>query len=140
VRPTLAGVSKGGESLESALADAGVRFAYLFGSRATGSARTNSDADVAVMPSRPLGLLEQERLALRLTTALAAPEVDLVALDRAALELRGQVVQEGKLLYSADEPARVAFEVRTRSEYFDFVPTLRRLRRSYLERVAERGL
>jgi len=127
-------------SVEAILSAADVRFAYLFGSRATGGARDNSDADIAVMPSRPLGLLERERLALGLSRALAVPDVHLVSLDRASLELRGRVVQEGTTIYSGDEPARVGFEVRTRSEYFDFEPTLRALERSYLARVADRGL
>ncbi len=127
-------------SFETILGDEGILFAYLFGSRASGTAHARSDADIAVMPSRPLGLLERERLVLGLVRALGVPDVDLIALDRAALEMRGRVVQEGRPIYSADEPARVAFEVRTRSEYFDFVPTLRTLERSYLARVAERGL
>ncbi len=127
-------------SVEAILSDAGVRFAYLFGSRASGRAQDGSDADIAMMPSRPLGLLERERLALGLTRALGVPDVDLIFLDRASLELRGRVIQEGTPIYSGDDPARVNFEVRTRSEYFDFVPTLRALERSYLARVAERGL
>ena len=127
-------------AIETILGDAGIRFAYLFGSRASGRAHARSDADVAVMPSRPLGLLQRERLALSLARALGVPDVDLIALDRAGLELRGRVVQEGRQIYSVDEPARVAFEVRTRSEYFDFVPALRSLERGYLARVAERGL
>jgi predicted nucleotidyltransferase len=127
-------------SVEGILSEAGVCFGYLFGSRASGRAQENSDADIAVMPSGPLGLLERERLALSLARALGVPDVDLILLDRASLELRGRVVQEGTPIYSADEPARVGFEVRTRSEYFDFVPTLRALERSYLARVAERGL
>ena len=32
-------------------------------------------------------------------------------------------LQEGRLLYGADESGRAAFEVRTRSEYFDFLLT-----------------
>ena len=127
-------------SLDRILADAGVRFAYLFGSRVSGCARSDSDADVAIMPDHELGLLERERLAARLATELAVPDVDVVSLDRVSLELRGRVVQEGELVYSADEPARVAFEVRTRSEYFDFLPTLERLQRSYLSHVAEHAL
>jgi hypothetical protein len=50
------------------------------------------------------------------------------------------VLQEGRLLYSADEPGRVAFEVRTRSEYFDFLPTQRAHRDRFLRRVAAEGL
>ncbi|CAN5593918.1 hypothetical protein BH20ACT19_BH20ACT19_03350 [soil metagenome] len=127
-------------AVEAALSAAGVRFAYLFGSRAAGAETQKSDADVAAMPGRRLGLLDSERLAAHLARALGAPDVDLVWLDRAGLELRGHVVQEGRLLYSADEPARVAFEVRTRSEYFDFLPALRAAQRGYLSRVAARGV
>lgn len=127
-------------SIDAILGGAGIRFAYLFGSRATGHARDGSDADIAVMPSRPLGLLERERLTLGLARAFEVPDVDLVSLDTANLELRGRVVQDGRPIYTVDEPARVAFEVRTRSEYFDFLPTLKALERSYLARVAERGL
>jgi len=67
------------------------------------------------------------------------PEVDLVDLERAPLLLRGRVLQEGRLLYSADEPGRVAFEVRARSEYFDFLPTQRAHRDRFLRRVAAGG-
>lgn len=122
------------------LADAGVQFAYLFGSQATGTATEDSDADVAVMPGRELGLHDLGGLVSSLQVAFGLPKVDLVLLDRADLELRGRVVQEGKLIYSADEPARVDFEVRTLSEYLDFLPTLKELERSYLRHVARRGL
>jgi uncharacterized protein len=125
--------------VEAILRDAGIRFAYLFGSGARGEATGRRDADVAVMPSRRLGLLERERLASTLARALHATDVDIVVLDRASLELRGRIVQEGRPIYSVDEPGRVAFEVRTRSEYLGFLPTLRTLERSYLSRVAEQG-
>ncbi|MGI8659820.1 MAG: type VII toxin-antitoxin system MntA family adenylyltransferase antitoxin [Thermoleophilaceae bacterium] len=127
-------------AVEAALADAGVRFAYLFGSRAAGTETDASDADIAASPGRQLGLLESEALAMRLARALGVPDVDLVWLDRASLELRGHVVQEGRLLYSTDEPGGVGFEVRTRSEYFAFLPALRAAERGYSARVADRGL
>lgn len=92
------------------------------------------------MGDRRLDLLERARLAARLAEALGVPDVDLVVLDEAGLELRGRVVQEGRLIYSRDEPARVGFEVRTRSEYIDYLPTLRALERSYLARIAGDGL
>lgn len=128
------------QSLEQVLRDADIRFAYLFGSRASGQGHQRSDADVAVMPTTEPGLLERAGLAADLARALEVPDVDVVLLDRAPLELRGRIVQEGQLIYSTDEPARVAFEVRTRSEYFDFLPSLREIQRSYLTHVAEHGL
>lgn len=128
------------DAAHAALREVGAGFAYLFGSRATGEERRGSDADIAVMPARELTLLEQGQLADRLAAALGVEDVDLVLLDRASLELRGRVVQEGRLIFSADEPRRVAFEVRTRSEYFDYLPTLRAQTRRYLRQVASGGL
>ncbi len=128
------------DDVEEILSRAGVRFAYLFGSRAAGTPRPDSDADVAIMPGRELGLLERERLTRELAQALGVPDVDLVLLDRVRLELRGRVVQLGRLIYSIDEPARVDFHVRTLSEYLDFLPTLRELQASYLAHVAANGL
>lgn len=128
------------DDLESILGRAGVRFAYLFGSRAAGAARSDSDADIAIMPGRELPLLERERLAGELARTLEVADVDLVLLDRVRLELRGRAVQQGRLIYSADEPARVDFQVRTLSEYLDFLPTLRELQASYLAHVAAHGL
>ncbi|MGH3777693.1 MAG: type VII toxin-antitoxin system MntA family adenylyltransferase antitoxin [Pseudonocardiaceae bacterium] len=129
-----------GSAVDQVLAAAGVQFAYLFGSRATGRHRSTSDADIAIMPGRPLDLLAEAGLADRLAHALQVPAVDLVDLRRAPLRLRGRVLEEGRLLYSADEPGRVAFEVRARSEYFDFLPTQRAHRDQFLRRVAVRGL
>jgi len=83
---------------------AGIAAAWLFGSRAAGTNTDDSDADIAVLAGRELGLLQQRRLADRLASALDVLEVDLVVLDDATLELRGRVIQEGRLLFSADEP------------------------------------
>ncbi|MGH3695567.1 MAG: type VII toxin-antitoxin system MntA family adenylyltransferase antitoxin [Pseudonocardiaceae bacterium] len=127
-------------AVDRVLATAGVRFAYLFGSRATGQHRPTSDADIAIMPGSQLDLLSEASLADQLAKALHVPIVDLVDLRRAPLRLRGRVLEEGRLLYSADEPGRVAFEVRTRGEYFDFLPTARAHRDRFLRRVAAEGL
>lgn len=125
--------------VERILADAGVVVAYLFGSQAHGRDRPDSDADIAVLTERRLDLLEREVLADRLAPALGVPDVDLVVLDEASLELRGRVVQEGVLLYSRDEPRRVAFESRTRSEWFDYQPTLEAHTRRWLRQLAEQA-
>lgn len=137
---TRAPSQSGDRALRSPLEQVGAAFAYLFGSRARGDEHDRSDADVALMPTRMLELRELARLCDHLAVPLGVEEVDVVLLDEANLELRGRVVQEGRLLFSRDEPARVAFEVRTRSEYLDYLPTLREHTRRYLGQVAERGL
>lgn len=127
------------KTLTAVLADAGVQAGYLFGSRAEGSAHAASDTDIGILAARPLGLLEEQGLAARLEQELGTT-VDVVVLNTASLELRGHVVQTGRLLYDGDPAARVAFEVRTRSEFFDYEPTLRAHTRRYLRQVAEAGL
>lgn len=125
------------EQVRRILADSGATVAYLFGSRARGTSRRDSDADIAVLTDRRLDLLEREVLSDRLAQALGVPEVDLVMLEEASLELRGHVVQEGTLVHSADEPRRVAFEARTRSEWFDYRPTLEAHTTRWLRQLAE---
>ncbi|MGH2830419.1 MAG: type VII toxin-antitoxin system MntA family adenylyltransferase antitoxin [Actinomycetota bacterium] len=128
------------EAIAEILRDFGVVVAYQFGSRALGRAGPESDLDIAVLTETRPSLLDRQRLADRIRIATAVPDVDVVVLTDAPLELRGRVVQEGRLIYSVDEARRVSFEGRTRSEYFDFLPTLQQHTRRFLRRVAERGL
>lgn len=127
------------DRLTPALRRRGVTIAYLFGSRAEGTAREGSDHDLALLFTREPTLGDLGALQADLV-ALSGTPVDLVELDRATLELRAKVVQEGRLLFSDDEPRRVAFETATRSRWFDFRPTLEALSRAYLRRVAAEGL
>lgn len=127
------------EALRAILRRHGVVVAYLFGSRAEGSARESSDHDIAVLFDGAAELGDVAALQADLV-AVAGTPVDLVELDRTSLELRAKAVQDGTLLFSADEPRRVAFETATRSRWFDYRPTLEWLTRAYLRRVATRGL
>jgi uncharacterized protein len=99
-----------------------VAFAYLFGSRATGGARADSDADIAVLPAR--GLSAEQRAALRNRVAeivepAARAEIDVVLLDEAPLPLRGRILSQRQVIYSADEPLRVRWESLTGRMYAD---------------------
>lgn len=116
-----------------------VAVAYVFGSRAEGSATERSDYDIAVLFGHPVTLREVGALQADLVDALGT-DVDVVELDRAPLELQARVIQRGRLIHSTDEPRRVEFEVRTRSLWFDFEPTLRWMTQAYLDHVARRGL
>ncbi len=105
------------ESLEAvtaeavaALRQAGARFAYLHGSRATGQNRADSDIDVAAyFGGRPPNSFD----------VLLPPGVDLLILDDAPLELAGRVAVGGRLLFEDDPVARVRWEAMTRKIYFD---------------------
>jgi predicted nucleotidyltransferase len=116
-----------------------VVFAYLFGSRVTGSSRPDSDADVAVLlddsvtATRHLDV--RLELSRRLEPVLGA-EVDVVVLNDVRLAVAGRVVQQRRVLYSRDEPARVQFESRVMKEYLDFRIHQLPLARQMLEQIA----
>jgi predicted nucleotidyltransferase len=127
------------DRLLDVLAGHDVAVAYLFGSRAAAVAREDSDHDVAVLFGHDATLGEVGALQAALVGALGTA-VDLVELDRAPLELRAKVVQDGRLLLSIDESRRVGFETATRSRWFDYRPVLEELTRAYLHKVATDGL
>jgi predicted nucleotidyltransferase len=125
------------------LAEEGVAAVWLFGSRAGGRPRTDSDTDVAVLLAEHVaapGLVARGRLADVLATALGRADVDLVVLDHAPLALRARVITAGVLLVAIDDVWRVRFTVDTLSRWGDVRETVRRQDRSYLNRVAREGL
>jgi uncharacterized protein len=118
----------------------GVVVAYLFGSRAEGTATASSDHDVAVLFDDADPALDATvRLADDLAHVLGT-SVDVVDLDRSVLELRGRVAERGRLLYGSDEPRRVRFEVDARMRWIEFRPVVEETTRGFLSRVADEGL
>jgi uncharacterized protein len=109
----------------------GVAAVYLFGSQARGTARPTSDVDVAVLyRTRPPPTLEGLPLELEgdLERLLGRP-VQVIALHTAPVDLVHEVLRDGKLIAEPDRPARIAFEVTARNEYFDLLPVLERYRK-----------
>jgi predicted nucleotidyltransferase len=96
---------------------------WLFGSQARGTARPDSDVDVAV-----LGAVDAWDLEARLCAALDM-DVQVVPMERAPADLVRRVVRDGILLAERDRALRVRFEVRKRLEYFDMAPIWRQIRR-----------
>ena len=112
------------------LRQAGARFAYLHGSRATGQNRDDSDIDVAAyFGGHPPNAFE----------VLLPPAVDLLVLDSAPLELAGRVAVGGRLLFEDDQVARVRWEAMTRKIYFDELPRINRSHREFAAAVAARA-
>lgn len=109
----------------------GVAAAYLFGSRARGTARAGSDIDLALLltesPSASLHGLPN-RIADALERELGE-EIQVVALSSAPPDLVHRVLRDGVLVCETDRSARVRFEVARRREYLDLLPVLRRYRR-----------
>lgn len=111
--------------------DPRVAAVYLFGSRARGTARPDSDIDLGVLyrTAPPRTLLEQPFGAQEeLAHELGAP-VQVVVMNTAPVDLIHRVLRDGQLLYEADRSARIAFEVDARNGYFDLLPVLEQYRR-----------
>jgi predicted nucleotidyltransferase len=87
---------------------ADLELAILIGSHATGTARPESDWDIAIQWSRGLGFLEQlaatEKLRKELAEILGLSEqaVDLIDLPTARLAMRAVVAEEGFPLKGGD--------------------------------------
>jgi predicted nucleotidyltransferase len=104
---------------------------YLFGSRARGVARPDSDVDLGILyqVTPRATLLEQPfELQTQLSSALGKP-VDVVVMNTAPVDLVHRILRDGELLLEPDKSRRIAFEVQARNAYFDLLPVLQRYRR-----------
>ena len=102
--------------LQAALAaQAGLSFAVLVGSQATGRAHALSDWDIAIQWGRQVPadqrMLMAEQLRQVLRHALEVPEekIDLIDLADARLAMRALVAEDGQTLCIADDLAWIRF-------------------------------
>jgi uncharacterized protein len=132
-------------SLRSALAPvAGVRVAWLFGSRAGGRPRADSDLDLAVVYARHLDAAAREharrQIAAAVTDALGAlgERADVVDLDDADSAVAFHAVTEGVLLVARSEAERVRAVAFIYRRFDDEAPRRELYRRAAIA-SAERG-
>ncbi|MDK2822074.1 MAG: uncharacterized protein PWP31_2039 [Clostridia bacterium] len=76
-----------------------VNTAYLCGSYANGTATERSDIDFAIVPSKPLSLLEEMEIQANLSEELHFENVDLINLYNAPIRLQFNLVSNGKLIF-----------------------------------------
>lgn len=100
----------------------GVAVLVVFGSRARGNHRPDSDLDIAVLPDTA-DFRARRHLQADLTVALAhlAPEdrVDVILLNEASEVLRQRIIETGRVLLNRDPEAWKELRVRTMREYGD---------------------
>lgn len=108
---------------------------YRFGSHAKGTARPDSDMDLAILAGAPLPALRLFELAQDLAVHLHQ-EVDLVDLRTASTVMRMQVLATGTCLASLNDPARREFEMYAYSDY----ARLNEERREIVKGITKRGL
>lgn len=110
-----------------------VQAVVLFGSRARGVARDDSDVDIGVLATTALSADSLGAVALDASAQVGVSEdkIDIVELRRASPLLCYRVAEEGKLL-SGDPGAFLRFRVRAWRDYLD-TAKFRRLRERALE-------
>ena len=124
--------------------DRTAQLAWLHGSRARGTARRESDIDVAVLldddqAANPTAIKDSIwRLAGALGREVPSDRLDLVLLNRAPALLRHRVIRDGVLLFARSEAERVRFVRRTIREYQDLEPRLREHTRHRVRRLKEK--
>ncbi len=111
------------EHIRDVLEQARVDFALLFGSRAEGTARGDSDIDIAYWGPDDL---DEWDLRGRLPGS-----VDLVDLRSAPDYLSGRIAMTGIVILDADPPTRVRWQAETRKRYLDEEFRRRQFRRDF---------
>ena len=93
----------------------GVVLAYLFGSRAKGLERKDSDYDIAVLFNRNVTIIDEIKLALDIADKLKLPVemIDITALNKADLLFKARILREGIPIYVSDEDMRRRWERKT---------------------------
>ena len=77
----------------------GLKLMLLYGSRAKGTAKKDSDTDIAVLGNLPLGLGDITGIINDFMDALGVNEIDVKSLHKTSPLFRWQVMERGILLY-----------------------------------------
>ncbi len=127
---------------EAVAAVPAIDVAYLFGSRAGGTARADSDVDVAIHHAHATDGRAREQAQEELLATLAAAlgrvaeRIDLVDLDRASSTLAFRVIRDGRRVFERSARVRANLEARIARRYDDDEPH-RRLFREAAVRVGK---
>lgn len=115
--------------------------AYLFGSRAGGRPRRDSDIDIAVIFRGSLGRKERFGLRCELGGSIAAAGgaefADVIDLEEAPPLLAHAILRTARLLFSRDERRRVEVTARQVMRYIDSRPARRVLDEATFRRLRE---
>ncbi|MFL6293693.1 MAG: type VII toxin-antitoxin system MntA family adenylyltransferase antitoxin [Thermoanaerobaculia bacterium] len=114
----------------------------IFGSRASGSPRPDSDLDIGVLPDSSDPQVRralQSQLAVALADLAPAGRVDVVLMDEIPDLLRQRILETGRVLICRDPAAFQDLRVRTMREHGDR-EWVRRILRTAQRRRLEQGM
>ena len=112
--------------LDKLVREYGLDLIVMFGSRARGESRVDSDTDIAVRGSRELSRDEELTIAAELDKLY--PNVDLCDIRKASPLLLGAIGNDAKLVHQAHESLFEEFKIFAWNQYMDFQPTLALMR------------
>ncbi|MCG2726646.1 MAG: nucleotidyltransferase domain-containing protein [Elusimicrobia bacterium] len=112
---------------------------YVFGSRANGKSRPDSDADVAIVLSKTAEKrsFDFQMKWKRELSCFFGKEIDLVILNEADPFLKFQVYSKGILVTARDERLAEDLKWRAVKEYWDWIPCQRILEASVMDRIKQ---
>ncbi|MFW5888369.1 MAG: type VII toxin-antitoxin system MntA family adenylyltransferase antitoxin [Patescibacteria group bacterium] len=107
----------------------GAILAYLFGSRVGGYAKSESDFDIAVYLGNKNKKKDLFKIKMNLireaSRILKTDKADVVIIDEIRSPvLKFVIIQEGKVLFSSNESARMDLELKMINQYHDHRPIL----------------
>ena len=108
---------------------------YAFGSRTAGSARADSDYDLAIVSRRGESARSRKVDILADLVSAGIDNVDLAFLDHDKIVLSREAVRMNQLIFRRPEFDRGAFYSRIMRMYFDFLPYLKIQREAMKERI-----
>jgi uncharacterized protein len=115
------------EKTKEKLRDLGVGIVYLFGSRATGTAFSNSDYDIGVVFLDYSKKIDMEIISSIYSTLneefpdkIRGPKLDISYLQNANAALQVKAINEGIVLFESDSNFRANYEEEVVKRYDDY--------------------
>ncbi len=110
-----------------------ILLAYIFGSQIKGKTGLLSDYDFAVFLFRKPSFQFKYKLKNKLVNVLNSGQVDLIILNDAPVEMKYNIIAEGKIIFQKNSIIKTEFEADTLSRYFDYLPALREQKKDILK-------
>ncbi|MBT9172623.1 MAG: hypothetical protein DDT21_01009 [Syntrophomonadaceae bacterium] len=130
------------KALEGIFAKYTLPAVYLFGSRADGTAASDSDYDFGVLLEEAVDFEQTVLLEMNLAEELAEitkRKTDIVILNSASIELKFLIIKRGILIYSGNDDLRTDFEDAAIRDYLDFKPVLDMYRKEVRQSIKGGG-